>query len=100
MSKLLLNTLLLMSLFNNANANAMSEEKLCNELAKKELIEWNKLITNKKWFEDIPQIRKWNNAQTKARSSCSVDGHLYDGIIQLNKHVQEFGKAGGFKLKY
>ena len=75
------------------------QEKKCNELVSMEQKYWY-LMVEKPLGSDLNAIRQWNNAQIKARGACSVDGYLYDGIIQLNKDVMAFGKAGGFKIDY
>ena len=75
------------------------QEKKCNDLVKLEQIHWNKMAM-KPLGSDLQVIRNWNKAQIKARGACSVDGYLYDGIIQLNKDVRAFGQAGGFKINY
>lgn len=75
------------------------QEKKCDNLVKLEQIHWKKMTT-KPLGTDLKLIRNWNDAQIKARGACSADGYLYDGIIQLNKDVRAFGKAGGYKINY
>jgi hypothetical protein len=79
-------------------------EAKCNKLVAIEEIAWSDLIDsiNKVgWDKSIPEIRDWSEKQINARKYCvGPNNYLYDGITTLNKRINEFGNAGGYKVNY
>ncbi len=79
-------------------------EAKCSELVAIEETAWDKLIKNIEkvgWDKSIPEIRDWSEKQINARKYCvGPNNHLYSGITILNKRIEQFGNAGGFKVNY
>lgn len=108
--KMLLSTLVIaiVLIFTFADSEPSELHKLgeakCSELVVIEETAWNKLINNIEkvgWDKSIPEIREWEEKQINARKYCvGPNNYLYSGITTLNKRVNEFGNAGGFKINY
>ena len=104
--KILLSSLLIaiVLIFTFEDREPSLGEKRCDELVAIQETAWHTLKTSVRdvgWDKSIPEIKDWNEKQINARKYCiGSNNHLYSGITTLNKRVNEFGNAGGFKVNY